>query len=436
MRNIVRDFFRSAEARRLALVFAVVYFAQGMWDLPAQPIAFVLKEHFGYSATQVASFFAVTTLPWLIKPAYGLVSDCVPLFGRRRKSYLILTCTLATAAGLALSLLPTYTPWRMALLFTAMGLGLAFSDVVVDALMVEHGKRWQLTGAFQSVQWASIETASALVGGGGGALTERGSLRVAFLLAALFPLLSLMMAAFAIPDARVESPAGQVRAWWTAIREALRSRPLWAVAGFILFWTFSPSIGTPLYFYQTDTLRFSQPFIGLLSSLSSVAAIMGALAYAWMSRRMALKPMLQMAIGIGVTSTLAYLLYQDAFSALLIDVTFGGIGMLGTLAFPDLAAKACPREAEGTVFALLMSLYNGGVQGSQIVGGWLYDSLGYTWLILLSATCTALCWLLVPLIRVEQIEALAAAPDLSERPPILRAGTNMNGSSMGGSSPP
>jgi MFS family permease len=428
--------FRTLEARRLALVFAVVYFAQGMWNLPAQPITFVLKDRFGYSATQVASFFAVTTLPWLIKPAYGLVSDCVPLFGRRRKSYLILTCTLATAAGLALSLLPTYTPWRLALLFTAMGLGLAFTDVVVDALMVGHGKQWQLTGAFQSVQWASIETASVLVGIAGGALTERGALRVAFLLAALFPLLSLTLAVFAIPDARVARAAGQFQATWTAIRAALRSRHLWAVAGFIMFWTFSPSIGTPLYFYQTDTLGFSQAFIGLLASLSSVAATIGALAYAGMSRRMALKPMLQISIGIGVASTLAYLLYRDAFSALLIDVTFGGIGMLGTLAFLDLAAKACPKEAEGTVFALLMSLNNGGVQGSQILGGWLFDALGYRWLILLSATCTALCWLLVPLVRVEQIEFLAAAPDPSERPPISRAGTDMNGSSIGGSSPP
>ncbi len=92
----------------------------------------------------------------------------------------------------------------------------------------------------------------------------------------------------------------------------------------------------------------------MLASLSSVAAIIGALAYAGMSRRMALKAMLNISIGIGVASTLAYLLYRDATSALLIDVTFGGIGMLGTLAFLDLAAKACPKEAEGTVFALLM----------------------------------------------------------------------------------
>jgi MFS family permease len=315
----------------------------------------------------------------------------------------------------------------MALLFAAMGLGLAFTDVVVDALMVEHGQRWQLTSAYQSVQWASIQTASVLVGIGGGALAERGSLRVAFLLAALFPLLSLTLAAFALPEARVGWPAGQWRVRWTAIREALRSRPLWAVAGFLLCWTFSPSVGTPLFFYQTDTLGFSQPFIGTLASLSSVAAIMGALAYAGLSRRVALNAMLRLSIGIGVASTLAYLLYKDVVSAILIDVTLGGIGMIAMLASLDLAAKACPKQAEGTFFALLMSIYNGGVQGSEIIGGWLYETLGYPWLILISAAFTALCWLLVPLVRVEQLEAHAAAPGVAEGPSVSGAGADVTG---------
>jgi MFS family permease len=427
MRATVLILFRHVEARRLALIFAVVYFAQGMWNLPAQPITFTLKERFGYSATQVASFFAVTTLPWLIKPTYGLLSDCVPLFGRRRKSYLMVTNAVATTAGLVLSLLPDSTPWRMAILFTAMGFGLAFTDVVVDALMVEHGRRWQLTGAYQSVQWASIQTASLLVGISGGMLTERGALRVAFFLAALFPLCSLTLTIFALPEARVGGPAGQLRVGWAAIREALRSRHLWVVAGFLLCWTFSPSIGTPLFFYQTDTLGFSQRFIGTLASLSSGAAIMGALAYAGLSRRVALKAMLRLSIGIGVVSTLAYLLYKDVVSAILIDVTFGGIGMIAMLTFLDLAAKACPKQAEGTFFALLMSLYNGGVQGSEIIGGWLYEALGYTWLILISAAFTALCWLLVPLVRVEQIEAQASAPDVAEGLSGSSAGTDLTG---------
>src|SRR5215813_2252636 len=108
--------FRTPDAQRLAILFAIVYFAQGMWYLPNQTITIVLKER-GLSAGQVATFFSVTTIPWLIKPLYGLLSDFVPLWGRRRQSYLLLTSALAAAAGLVLGLGAEPTYWWLAGLF-------------------------------------------------------------------------------------------------------------------------------------------------------------------------------------------------------------------------------------------------------------------------------------------------------------------------------
>ena len=407
--------FRSADARRLAIIFAVVYFAQGMWSLPVQAITLTLKERFGYTAANVAALFSITNAPWLIKPLYGLLSDGVPLFGRRRQSYFMLTSGLAAAGGFALGTLDEHTPALIATLFTVMGLGLAFTDVLTDALMVENGKRLRLTGGFQAVQWASIYAAAIAVGVGGGMLTQHHALRLAFFFSAVFPMISFVMAIFFIREPRVRREAGQFGRTWTAIRGSIRSRDLWTVAGFILFWTFSPSFGTPLFYYQTDTLKFSQQFIGTLLSLSAAGAIVGALAYGGLSRVLPLRWLLNGAIGLGVLSTLAYLLYASPTSAVLIDTSAGCIGMIATLAFLDLAAKASPKQAEGTFFALLMSVYNAGTQGAQIVGGWLYDSLGYADLIVISAAFTALCWFIVPIVRVEQVEARAArearAPD-------------------------
>ena len=60
-----------------------------------------------------------------------------------------------------------------------MGLGLAFTDVLADALMVENGRQHGLTGAFQSVQWAAIYTSSILVGLIGGWMAQRRNLVVA-----------------------------------------------------------------------------------------------------------------------------------------------------------------------------------------------------------------------------------------------------------------
>src|SRR2546422_697842 len=357
--------FKTADAKRLAVMFGVVYFAQGMWYLPNQAITIVLKDR-GLSAGQAADFFLIALIPWIIKPVYGLLSDFVPLFGRRRQSYFLLTSALAGVAGLALAwgdwivggqitpfTLPlpelrvtvpwteiggkplefvlggplTFTLVEGVWLFTLMGLGLAFTDVLTDALMVENGRPRGLTGAFQSVQWACITLASVLVGELGGNLAETRSLRAALLLAAL----------------------------------------------------------------------------------AAVAGVVGAAIYAPLSRRMPLKHIINLSIAAGVLGTLAYLLYRDKTSALIIDISWGAIGMITQLAFLDLAAKACPRHVEATFFAALMSVYNIGQQLSQNVGARLYDAVGYTPLVYISAAMTALAWVLVPLVRIDRIEAKARA---------------------------
>lgn len=38
---------------------------------------------------QAAFLMGLSSLPWMIKPLYGFISDSVPLFGYRRRSYLV-----------------------------------------------------------------------------------------------------------------------------------------------------------------------------------------------------------------------------------------------------------------------------------------------------------------------------------------------------------
>ena len=400
----LKPFSRSPEARRLALVFAVVYFAQGMWYLPNLSITFFLKDTLGLSAAQTATFFSITVIPWLIKPLYGLISDFVPLFGRRRKSYFLLTSGIAATMGLILSMMGSYTYWAVAIFFTLMGLGLAFTDVLTDALMVENGKRLGVTGQFQAVQWASISLASILVGVGGGWLAENKYLSLTFLIATTFPVITLVMGIFLISESRTENSKQQFHETWAAIRGAIGSRTLWIVAGFIFFYNFSPSFGPALAYYATDVLHFSKIFLGTLDSLAYASGIVGTACYFAFSKSFSLKHLIYFAIAAGVIATVAYLGYRDQTSAVMISLVFGGVAMFIQLTFLELAAKACPKQAEATFFALLTSVYNGAVQLSQITGGWLYGQVGFTRLVFISAGFTSLCWLLVPLLNLQELE--------------------------------
>jgi len=398
--------FQSRDARRLGLLFAVVYFAQGMVYLPEQVIAIVFKER-GLSAGQLATFTWIITTPWFIKPVYGLLSDFVPLFGTRRRSYFLLTTALASAAAFAVSLRPQAPYAWLAVVITLLWLGVGFTDVLTDALMVESGKPLGLTGTFQSVQWAALGAASIVVGVGGGYLAEHRALAAAFAVVACFPIASLLMAALMVREPRSRLDVEELGETWGAVRHALGRRDLWQVAGFILFFFWSPSFGVAFFYYETDVLGFSQTFIGALGSLGAAAGVVGAVAYAPLSRRFSLRRLIVGLIGASAVGTLAYLLYRGPVSAVVITLAFGAVSMTTQLAFMDLAAKACPRRAEATFFALLMSVSNLGMRSSEWVGANLYDRVGYTRLVLISAACTAAAWLLVPMVPLDAIQAAA-----------------------------
>ena len=352
------------------------------------------------SAAETATFLALVGLAWNVKPLYGLLSDLVPILGSRRRSYLVATTLLAALGWALLGLLPRY-PWGLTLAILAVtGLGLAFTDVLCDAVMVETGKPRGLTGRFQAIQWTAIYGASLVAGVGGGYLSAHVRYGHAFLLVALCPAASFAASVWAVREPPTRFDRTTVRATFDALRRGVRSGPLWRAAAFILLWTFSPSFGVPLEYHMVDVLGISKIQLGLLASLGNGAAMLGALAYGRYAPRFSLPQLLYAAVAVGTGGTLAYYGLVGWWSAVALTVTVSGVSAIASLATLDLAARAVPSHAEGTFFAALMSVNNIGTTGAEWVGGQLYALVGLRWLIAVSAATTAACALLVPWMRI------------------------------------
>ena len=401
-----------APIRRLLVFFATVYAVQGFAEPQAgfatQPIFFLLKDEMRLSAAETATFLALIGFAWNVKPLYGLTSDLVPLLGYRRRSYLLVTTAMAALGWLVLGLLPTY-PWGLTLAILGLtGLGLAFTDVLCDAVMVEEGQARGLTARFQSTQWAATYGASLLAGIGGGYLSAHVSYSRTFLFVALFPAFSLAISAWAVRETRTRFARVTVRETLAALRRGGRSRPLWRAAAFIFLWSFSPSFGVPLEYYMVDALGITKIQLGVLSSLGSGAAMLGALAFGRYATRFAPQRLLNLAVATGVAGTVAYYGLVGWWSAVALDVSVSFVTAIAMLATLDLAARSVPRHAEGTFFAALMSVSNIGTTGAEWLGGQLYDLVGLNWLIAVSAAATAACWLLVPWIRLPETDARSA----------------------------
>jgi hypothetical protein len=169
--------------------FATLYFIQGIGDpgsgLIAQPILSLLRQ-WGESPASLAAIMALLAIPWSIKPAFGLLSDFVPLFGSRRRNYLLLANGMAAMSLLFLALAPLSPEYRWLLfaLLLPTTVGIALGDVIVDALMVEKGQPLGLTGRLQSIQWGAANAALLLTGVLGGYIAETKLQSLAFAICA------------------------------------------------------------------------------------------------------------------------------------------------------------------------------------------------------------------------------------------------------------
>lgn len=237
--------------RRLFILFALAYFAQGLGQaggLISQPLNYYLKVGLGLNTAQVSNYLAILTFPWVIKPLYGLISDYFPLLGYRRKTWLFVVNLLAAFGFLWLSGLTQVGTIIIALTLTAFGT--AASDVIIDALMVENGKRTGMTARFQGVQWLWFKVAAiltALTGGYLASLFEPASaLHIAATITMLAPLSVIIVSYLVIREERAEINLEQFRETTKSIVEALKSPTLRIAAGFLALWSFSPAFGTPL----------------------------------------------------------------------------------------------------------------------------------------------------------------------------------------------
>jgi len=79
---------------------------------------------------------SVIHIPWSLKILYGLISDNVPLCGRRRKPYLVIMGIIQWFALLLIFACEFEEPWPVAICLMLASMSEAFTNVVSDAIMV------------------------------------------------------------------------------------------------------------------------------------------------------------------------------------------------------------------------------------------------------------------------------------------------------------
>jgi len=381
------------------LLFSLIYFNQGIWGLKSAPLYYLQREVWGLSVSMIALIGCIVTIPWTIKPLFGIIVDSFPLLKKKCKYWLILNYSIIFGISLLVAIfgLNVYT---LVISGFLTGLAFSFSDVAGDGLVCVLEKKYNLQGKLQAISWTSISLAGLITSLGGAWISEHFDYRLAFLICAIFP---LCMIIFLLTNYKEEDAKGKklTKKQWLKFVKVVFNKQLAIPIAFLFFYYLSPSFGTPLMVTMRETMHMGKMWIGLLGATGTVFGILGYMLYFFKFHKFNMRKLLYFSVVFGGISTLWYLWIPNQWWLLAYSIILGTIGAISHLVLLAYVAKITPKGYEALVFATLCSVLNLGSMGSGYIGGFLYDMIGFNTLVIISAVFTFGCLFFIPHLNLE-----------------------------------
>ncbi|XP_073275820.1 probable folate-biopterin transporter 2 isoform X2 [Primulina huaijiensis] len=309
------------------------------------------------SEAQVYS--GITSIPWIIKPLWGLLTDVVPILGYHRRSYFVFAGFLGVIAMLSLSLHNELHIVLALLFLTAGSASVAIADVTVDACVAQNsGTHPSLAADMQSLCALSSSIGSLVGFSISGIFVHligpQGVFGLLMIPAGLVLLVGVLVkeprTSFVEYKQINQNFVNASKAVWKTLKLPDVWRPcLYMYVSFSL----SLNISEGMFYWATDS-KAGPSFSKILSCLAGMLDLV-------LVRRWNLK--------FGLPDIL-FVVIDASVSQL--------IGRLKWMPLLVLSAKICPPGIEGTFFALLMSIDNAGLLTASWLGGLLLHVFNVT----------------------------------------------------------
>lgn len=357
---------------RLTILMIVLYATQAACSNPGiayLSVANYLINDLKFSATQLAKFQFIAFLPWFCKPIFGFLIDAFPLLGYKLKSYLLICFLFVIFAFIGLSFYsyPSSTVLLSGIL--TISTGIAFSDVLADRCMVTEGNKHNKIDILQATQWIGLGFAAILTFITGGWLADKFTISIVFLLSIATPAIGFL-SVFILLKEKPNSSVTFIESWYQFL-QVFRKLELRQILFLILLIKISP---IPIdYIYQRKVLEFDNALIGNLNAFQYLGVLIGAVAFVILSRYSSKKLLLTYAVLGNSMAILSLAFMQDATTAYSVYLVRGFMSTIGFLGLFGVVARVCPKGAEGSSYALIVSIFNLASSVGLLLGGWFYD---------------------------------------------------------------
>nr|GMD32458.1 probable folate-biopterin transporter 3 [Ipomoea batatas] len=359
-------------------------------------IQYYMKDEQKLQPSEAQIFTGIISLPWIVKPLWGLLTDVLPIAGYRRRPYFILAGSLGVIAMLTLSM--NQLRIELALLCLMAGsAGVAIADVIIDACVTENSiSHPSLAGDMQSLCGGSSSVGQLIGYMISGFLVHligsKGVFGILSMPPSLVVLVGIMIREKFTPSGTYRRVSHKFADAGKAMVMALKCKTIWRPCLYMyISLAVSVHIHEGMFYWYTDAKdgpSFSQEVVGSISSVGAVGSLLGVLLYHNAFRHHPFRRVLFWSqLLFGASGLLDLILVSrinlkfgipDYFVAVSDAAITHMIARLKWMPLLVLSSKLCPSGIEGTFFALLMSIDHVGMLSASWAGGFLLHVFNVT----------------------------------------------------------
>jgi len=338
------------------------------------PLRNLLKNNLHATRTATAAFIFWAGFAWYFKPFFGIFTDAFPLWGTRRKSYILLGSIIA----LALFLLLLRTPdsyGRLLAIFIAINVFQVVASTATGGFMTERAQALAASGRFASIFQIAYQMAG-LIGGPLGGILGAVAFGWTGVAGAAVMFLPIPAVIFFLKEKRLQVDSTRLlNDAGNQLKKIVSARTMWAAAGFSFLFYFAPGIQTALFYQQQNVLHMSTKMQGFMLFLNGFFGIVTATIYGrYACKRWNLRTLLLWCIIIGACAQMGYALYTSVDRAYIIESLWGLGWSAADMCLCDLYMRATPAGSEALGFSLMVSVRNLSLFGADVLGAKAMDA--------------------------------------------------------------
>lgn len=163
----------------------------------------------GLNPAQAGFIITTTSIGWYLKPLLGIITDNVPLFGYRRKYWIVFALLFSGTTWLYIAFFNDFSKATIIACLVTINILVAFTDVVTDGFFIDtiqdgtEKEKIEQNKLLQSYQWRGAFTAVILSSFFGGIIAQAFNLKLAALISGTIPIIMAVVVCWKFKEQRV-----------------------------------------------------------------------------------------------------------------------------------------------------------------------------------------------------------------------------------------